>query len=625
MSRRRYEEYEQGVHLPSPTGVGCAILRSSSGENLDLARLVAALRADPASTLRVLEACRRHHPASRACTVADAARMLHPRHMHETAVCFRSRGQRRGARREFDHDYYWRWSLACACAAEQAAVRDARAGIDPELAWTVALLSRVGLLMLATAEPAACDALLRDHATRPIHELLMAQSRRFDCEQYELGASRLAALDFPAGAVRAVRELGLPPRDGGPLPPDACAWLALLHEAEQAAWDIVDAAPSPGEAAVGRNGAMRSYAPRSVEVDDGLRWRTMRRLRDLSRGFEPPPGPRELVQGAVARPSGESTQGLRVIAVDDDAVDLRILAAALERDGCEVDRASSGAEALALMRSRPAQAVLTDWSMPDMDGSELCRRLRELPSGKDAFLVVLTALDDEQRAIESFEAGADEYVTKPFNPRVLLARVRSGLRHARLHDRSQSQLQAQRAADRATEVQEQMLSSLATVDSLTGLPNRRRALEFLQRQWEHAQRTGAALSVALVDLDHFKRVNDEHGHDAGDEVLRAAARILKKHARRGDLLARFGGEEFLLVCPGAGAEAARLAGERMRTRLSAEPVLRAGFHGRLTLSVGVAARGPGMLGVEGLLKAADEALFEAKRAGRDRVAVAKAS
>jgi diguanylate cyclase (GGDEF)-like protein len=131
--------------------------------------------------------------------------------------------------------------------------------------------------------------------------------------------------------------------------------------------------------------------------------------------------------------------------------------------------------------------------------------------------------------------------------------------------------------------------------------------------------------VALLDLDHFKHINDVHGHEAGDEVLRMAARVLRKHSRRGDLLCRFGGEEFLLVCPGADLQAATKAAERLRSKIADEPIVRAGYQGRLTVSIGVAVRGPGMLGMDGLLKAADEALYAAKQAGRNRVVTAKAS
>ena len=340
--------------------------------------------------------------------------------------------------------------------------------------------------------------------------------------------------------------------------------------------DIVDAAPRPGELTGGRNLPFRSSGAVPDADDEELRWRTMQRLRELTRAFEPKVGPRLLVPDAVAALEPESTQGLRVLAVDDDAVDLRILTAHLEREGCTVLVARSGAEALETLSCEAVQVVMTDWSMPDMTGSELCRRVRSLDSGRTMFVVVLTGLDDERRAVDVFEAGADEYVTKPFNPRVLLA-------------------------------------------------NRRRAWEFLHKQWGHAVRSGTPLSVALLDLDHFKHINDVHGHEAGDEVLRMAARVLRKHSRRGDLLCRFGGEEFLLVCPGADLQAATKAAERLRSKIADEPIVRAGYQGRLTVSIGVAVRGPGMLGMDGLLKAADEALYAAKQAGRNRVVTSQAS
>ena len=622
MTIRRFEEYERDLHMPTPSGVGCAILRSASGSDLDLERLVAALRSDPASTARVLEACKRHRPSTQATTVAMAASILHPRHLYETAVSFHSRGPRRGAARAFDHDRYWRWSLACACAAELLAER---AGLPAEQVRTVALLSRIGMLALATAEPDEFDTLLRDHAGRPVAELLLAEARAWDLDHYELAASMLAGWGFAPDDVLAVRDLGLPARDRPALSPAAHQLADLLRLAEIVASDIVDAAPRPGELTGGRNLPFRSSGAVPEADDEELRWRTMQRLRELTRAFEPKLGPRLLVPDAVAALEPESTQGLRVLAVDDDAVDLRILTAHLEREGCTVLVARSGTEALEILSREAVQVVITDWSMPDMTGSELCRRVRSLDSGRTMFVVVLTGLDDERRAVDVFEAGADEYVTKPFNPRVLLARVKSGLRLARAHKGGDARRLAHMAAERRADIREREMAHLATTDMLTELPNRRRAWEFLHKQWDHAVRSGTPLSVALLDLDHFKHINDVHGHEAGDEVLRMAARVLRKHSRRGDLLCRFGGEEFLLVCPGADLQAATKAAERLRSKIADEPIVRAGYQGRLTVSIGVAVRGPGMLGMDGLLKAADEALYAAKQAGRNRVVTSKAS
>ena len=617
MELRRFEEYEGGLHLPSPAGVGCAILRCASGSGLRIDRLVAALRVDPASTARVVDAANRVAGAGERSTVVSAAQALHPCHLHELAVSFHSRGQRRGAGREFDHDRYWRWSLACAVAAEQIAAKDGH--FDPEEAHAAALISRIGVLALATAEPADFDALLRDHATRPVQELLAAESRAFDFDHYELAASMMLGWGWPKWMSLAVRELGLPGRHAAALPPRGQAFASLLRHAGLMASDIVEAAPRPGERARRRTRVYEAAGLGPMLRDDSLHWATMRRLRELAEALDDPHAPSRLVPDAVAKPGGESMHGIKVLAVDDDPVDLRLLVAQLEREGCDVLPARDGHEALDLAMRHHPQAVVADWTMPNMSGSELCRRLRELEPHKPLFLVLLTGLDDEGRAVEAYESGADEYVTKPCNPRLLVARLKSGLRLARHQEADAARRAELQAEGRRIELHAKRMAGLAATDQLTGLPSRARVLEVLRRQWDHGQSTGAPLAIALFDLDHFKRVNDEHGHDAGDEVLRAVARLLQRHVRKGDCLARFGGEEFLLACPGTDAAAAQIAAERLRGALAAEPIVRAGFQGRLTLSCGIAERGPGMLGVDGLLKAADLALYEAKAGGRDRV------
>jgi diguanylate cyclase (GGDEF)-like protein len=614
---RRFEEYEGGLHLPSPAGVGCAILRCASGNGLRIDRLVAALRVDPASTARVVDAANRLSSAGERLTVAAAAEALHPRHLHELAVSFHSRGQRRGAGREFDHDRYWRWSLACAVAAEQIAAKDGQ--FDPEEAHAAALVSRIGVLALATAEPGSFDALLRDHSTRPVQELLAAESRVFDFDHYELAASLMLGWGWPEWMALAVRDLGLPQRHATALPRRAEDFAALLRHAGLLACDIVEAAPRPGERAQRRTRVYESSGLGPMLRDDSLHWATMRRLRELAEALDDPQSPSRMVLDAVAKPGGESMHGAKVLAVDDDPVDLRLLVAQLERAGCEVISARDGHEALDLAIRHHPQAVVADWTMPNMSGSELCRRLRELAPHKPLFLVLLTALDDEGRAVEAYESGADEYVTKPCNPRLLVARLKSGLRLARHQEADAARRAELQAEGRRIELHAKRMAGLAATDQLTGLASRARVLELLRKHWDHSQSTGAPLAIALFDLDHFKRVNDEHGHDAGDEVLRVVARLMQRHVRKGDCLARFGGEEFLLACPGADAAAVQVAAERLRGALAAEPIVRAGFRGRLTLSCGIAEKGPGMLGVDGLLKAADRALYAAKAEGRDRV------
>jgi diguanylate cyclase (GGDEF)-like protein len=222
--------------------------------------------------------------------------------------------------------------------------------------------------------------------------------------------------------------------------------------------------------------------------------------------------------------------------------------------------------------------------------------------------VLLTGYDDQDSKRRGMEAGADEFLQKPVSPFELDLRLRSLLRIKALTDELVRQ--------------NQRLLGLAHTDPLTGVPNRRHVLEQLRREVRRAGRYGNALAVALLDLDHFKQVNDRFGHTTGDEVLRAAARALASGIREEDTLGRIGGEEFLVVAPQVGiAEAAHMA-DRLRMLVQARPALAAGKPIGMTVSVGVAAvhRGAAPVSPHALFEAADRALYAAKGAGRDRVA-----
>jgi diguanylate cyclase (GGDEF)-like protein len=254
----------------------------------------------------------------------------------------------------------------------------------------------------------------------------------------------------------------------------------------------------------------------------------------------------------------------------------------------------------------PRLAIL-DWMMPGMTGPELCRKLRGLNREPYTYVLLLTARTDTQDVVEGMEAGADDYVTKPFEVKELEVRLRAGRRILDL----QADLVNAREA----------LREQATRDPLTGLWNRYALFDTLKREQSRAGREGVPLAVIMVDLDHFKQVNDTHGHLAGDAILREAARRMQSVVRTYDHVGRYGGEEFVIVLPGTtGPNAAQLA-ERLRLAIAREPMASDGVSRvSVTASFGVTATGRGAgAGPEALIRLADEALYRAKEKGRNRV------
>ena len=307
----------------------------------------------------------------------------------------------------------------------------------------------------------------------------------------------------------------------------------------------------------------------------------------------------EVPRGAPAEPGGPT----RVLVVDDDPVHSRQLQAMLSRWGCQVLTAGNGVEALRLLADcGPVQLVVADWMMPEMDGLELCRKIRSDFNDPYVYIILVTARDHRDDIVAGLDAGADDYLAKPIHHGELRARVRAGQRIVDLQSRL---LAAQ-----------ERLRVEATHDALTGLWNRRAILANLERELLRAGRQGSSTAVALIDLDHFKRVNDTHGHLVGDEVLRETARRLGAAVRPYDFVGRYGGEEFLVVAPGHDHDRALDLAERIRRVFAEAPVATSGPTLPLTLSLGaVAVRGGAE--VKDVLAAADAALYEAKGAGRN--------
>jgi two-component system, cell cycle response regulator len=289
----------------------------------------------------------------------------------------------------------------------------------------------------------------------------------------------------------------------------------------------------------------------------------------------------------------------RVLMIDDSDLDRRWLRARLAEDAMELVEAEDGVAGLELCRSDPPDLILLDLSLPDCDGFEILRRLKNDRRTGAIPVIVLSGACDTQDKARGLDLGAVDYVTKPFDIIELRARIRVAMRTKRLQD---------------------LLEQRAHVDGLTGLANRLALEERLNTDWGIHRRHGGALAVFVADLDHFKAVNDTYGHPTGDEILRRTGEILRASVRTTDLAARYGGEEFVVVAPHCKHTGIFKTAERFRERLATSPVIFNGERIRVTISIGFASWPEDPATTPGeLLAIADRGLYQAKAAGRNRV------
>lgn len=304
----------------------------------------------------------------------------------------------------------------------------------------------------------------------------------------------------------------------------------------------------------------------------------------------------------------------RILVVEDSKAQADVTKDFLERNGYEVIWARDGSSAIKTARTMPLDVILLDLVLPDISGNEVCRWLKTNGETKGIPIIMLTVKSSLQDKVTSLEAGADEYLPKPYNEVELNAVIYAALRTKSLQDELR----------RRNKQMEELLAKvelLAITDSLTGLFNRRHFETILKKELKEAKRYNHDVTCLMIDVDHFKRINDSYGHESGDLVLREIAQILRQSMREVDTVARWGGEEFIVAMPRADKDKATEPALRILHAISQKRFDQIPGES-VTVSIGIACADRKSETVETLIKAADSALYEAKRSGRNRMAFA---
>ena len=641
MADPAYQKLRDTNALPSPTGVALELLRLTGNDNVLIDDIIATVESDPALDGRVLKLVNSAFAAvsHRVGAVSVAVKLLGTRTIKNLALGLSLlSNNRNGPCEAFDYERFWSESLARAVAARRLA--DQLGNFPPDEAFTIGLLGKVGRLALATVQPLEYARVLRLICADDWRETLDLERQTFGIDHNALSAEMMADWRLPDLFCEATRLQDAPEQSASQPAASAHQLARTLHLSGSVARMLVqphndlESGTALAEEA-GKSGICGAILP---QLFDSIRdkWRELGAIFSVSTHdvlpFEeirrtPQPagaatGDREL--HALAPPDAHrpDAEALSVLIVDDDPAALRLLERYLEEGGYRVMKAASAVEALDTDRVGAPQLIVTDWAMPEMSGLELCRRFRAYEGLGFVYIIVLTAHSEKNRVVEALDAGADDFLSKPYSREELLAHVRAGERIVRLEAKLAERSRELSYFNARLAAANDKLRILATTDELTGLGNRREALARLAEHWALAARHADSLACIAIDIDLFKNLNDTYGHAAGDSVLRATANVLRQTSRAGEVVYRFGGEEFLVICPRATAAATEKAAERMRLAVAATVTQFNGAQLSVTISAGVAERPASMPDAEDLLKAADNALYVAKQSGRNRTCVA---
>lgn len=618
----RIEQLRISGKLPSPKGVALTIMEISLRENAALSEVTRVVQTDPALSSRLLHLANSAAQASRPlASINDAVMRLGMATVRQMVMGFSLVDQyHEGTCQGFDYQRFWSHSLFMALASQELG-RVVRIG-SPDDLFACGLLAQVGKLALATAYPVDYAAILEQQASG---EALLALERdRLGVDHGECTAAILADCGIPKALAEPVfyhEAPDLADFSEGSRP------YQLTHVFYQASCmaDLGLAFEAERHSKISELLRLSGKIGLDVESFGELFDRIVRQWHEWSELLKvlTNPLPAFCVMTSAPLPRSEQeepkTACKRVLLVEDEPTTRIIMEGVLRKMlGCTVYTAENGKDALTMALEVMPQIVITDWLMPVMDGLEFCRALRTTDWGQSMYVIMLTGVETEEKIVEAFEAGVDDYVTKPMNIRALNGRMRAALHYVKLleaweYDRAQLK---QFAADLA--ISNRRLEHTAMTDLLTGLPNRRAGLGALAKNWSASKRTGQPVAAMMIDVDLFKSINDRHGHAVGDQVLQEVARAIQSSARKDDSVCRMGGEEFLLLCHNTDPKSALLTAERLRKMVKTLKIHIDGVDIQTSVSIGVASREVDMEDADDMILGADKALYAAKNAGRNR-------
>ena len=627
-----FEALKAKAHLPSPKGIALKIIQLTLKEDVTIQEVAHAIKIDPALSGRLIKMANvlmsyQTRPISSISDVVMSLGLSIVRNVVLGMSLVDS--SRDGLCRKFDYQNFWSKSLLMAIAAKNF-LEGRRLGAAEEM-FILGLLGQVGSLGLATAFPQEYSLILEKVGAVDTDGILIDLERaEFGLDHNQLTKEMLADWGLPQVFQIAALHHENPALSG--LSEGNRQWhiLNILHVASYFSMACL----SHGQQQQKMMSKLIMIAARQgleADVFSELADKTVQEWRELSKLFgirsaeiplfnyflqaAPPAELDVLDDDGAPEISLETFYALRILLVEDDYATAMVLKLLLTKAGHTVVTAGDGIEALTMLDKFLPQLIITDWHMPKMNGIEFCKALRYNELWRDVHVFVMVAQENLNRIGEIFEAGATDYLPKPVNSKVLGARLSVTQRMVQLQDEREDEHQQLRTIAAQLAASNHRLQQMALTDVLTELPNRRHANDYLEQQWAMAERSDRPLSCMSIDVDFFKKVNDVYGHKVGDDVLKHVAQILRSSARKQDMVCRYGGEEFLVICPDAQLDQAYQYAERLRQNVAVE---NGPLNLTVTVSIGVASKAPALLNAEMLLQLADKRLYIAKEMGRNR-------
>jgi diguanylate cyclase (GGDEF)-like protein len=635
----RFAQIKATGHLPSPRGVALAIMRMMHDEAVSTAELAQVIKGDPAFVGRLIKAANGTLFRRRAIvSVQEALMVLGMPAVRALALGFSLLSNyRKGLCPGFNYTQFWLSSVVMALTMQALGARIGAVASD-EL-YSVGLLARVGELALAAVYPARYGQLLAEAAgSEPGASLLELEKKAFAMSHSDLGAAMLTDWGIPPVFTEPVRFFECPQEtvfsaDGREM---------LIMKGLTLARCVADIClGKPDEQAVLVVKSVRLAAelgyPRDVFIGDcneiARQWVEWSKLLQLGNVECPPFDALSGIKPATLKPGaqpersepgnegefrGEAVPGMRAMLVTNDAAMHGSILEAFGETGIEAFEYSSLDGFMEHILDLQPQILVLDVEDDVARVGRLIRTLRASRIGRGMYILVLLPSSDE-KYIAVTEAGPDDFYVKAAGKRVLQARLRTARRVVVLQQELEFDREELRHFAAELAISNRSLQEAALTDALTGLPNRRYALERMQQEWAASHRSARFLACMVIDLDNFKQINDVYGHDVGDMALRLASETLRKVLRGQDVICRTGGDEFLVICPETSQEEVLTCGERLRKEIESLALANEDEILRLSISIGVAVRDESMSSADELVREADRAALKAKRQGRNQV------